>query len=678
MAQGKIGVTTDNIFPVIKKFLYSDHEIFLRELVSNAVDACQKLRTLSTFGDFKGELGKLQVEVKIDKEAGTLTISDNGVGLDADEVVRYINQIAFSGAEDFLKKYKDNANNIIGHFGLGFYSAFMVAKKVELRSLSYKEGSAPVKWECDGSPEYNLSAGDKTTRGTDVVLFIDDDDKQFLEQNRITELLQKYCRFLPIPVLTEREISSDKEKKTELYTVNATEPLWTKKPADLKDEDYMRFYHELMPGMPDPMFWIHLNVDYPFTLTGILYFPKVNSNIDLQRNRIQLYCNSVYVTDQVEGVVPEFMTLMQGVIDSPDIPLNVSRSYLQADSAVKKISAYISKKVADKLDKMLRDDRSAFENKWDDIEIFIDYGMLTDPKFCDAALKFYLLKDSDDKYFTLDEYRELTRTEQTDNTNTLVWLYANDPEQQYSYIEAAKAKGYNVLIMQGQLDNHIISLLEQKLDNTRLIRVDSESVDKLIVKADSKKADLTPFQTEVMSIMFRSCMPHIEKAEFIIGFDALGEADAPATVTQNEFMRRMKEMQAMQPGMSSYFGELPTSYTLSLNTENLAVKHIVDLATSSLDSRVAPIRADIEILEKEIADKAKNEDKKATEPDPEKAEREKKINDFRKEEEKIVSEYAAQQPEVRQIIDLALLRAGLLKGSALVEFITRCENNLHH
>lgn len=671
MAQGKIGVTTDNIFPVIKKFLYSDHEIFLRELVSNGVDACQKLRTLAGFGDFKGELGTLQVTVKIDKEAGTLTISDNGIGLDADEVDRYINQIAFSGAEDFLKKYSENANSIIGHFGLGFYSAFMVAKKVELISLSYKEGAKGVKWVCDGSPEYQLDEYDKQTRGTDVILYIDDDDKQFLEQTRIDGLLKKYCRFLPIPVLTA------KADGKELYTVNATEPLWTRKPAELTDEDYMKFYHELMPGLEDPEFYIHLNVDYPFTLTGVLYFPHVSSNIELQRNHIQLYCNSVYVTDQVEGVVPEFMTLMQGVIDSPDIPLNVSRSYLQADTAVKKISAYISKKVAEKLAKMQSDDRKAFEARWPGIQIFIDYGMLTDAKFCDAAMKFYLLQDVEKQYFTLDEYKKLTEATQTDSSDTLIWLYATDPQAQYSYIEAAKAKGYNVLLMDGQLSAHIISMLESKLDKTRMVRVDSDNIDNLIVKTDTKKAELTPLQADVLSGIFRSQMPKIEKAEFMVTFSATGEEDAPAMITQNEFMRRMREMSAMQPAMAGLYGEMPSAYSLQLNTLNPAVRHIIELATSSLESRISPIRAQIDILNKEAEEERKNSEKEkeattvATNP-----ERDKKLADLRAEEEKIVADYAKEQPEVRQIIDLSLLRAGLLKGENLDAFIKACYSSL--
>lgn len=669
MAQGKIGVTTENIFPVIKKFLYSDHEIFLRELVSNAVDACQKLRTLAGFGDFKGELGELQVHVKIDKEAGTLTVSDNGIGLDTEEVDRYINQIAFSGAEDFLKKYRDTANSIIGHFGLGFYSAFMVAKKVTIRSLSYKEGAKGVCWTCDGSPEYSMTECDKATRGTDIILEIDDDDKEFLEQARIDALLKKYCRFLPIPVMTAKP-GDDKAE----YTVNATEPLWTRKPAELTDEDYMRFYRELMPGMPDPEFYIHLNVDYPFTLTGVLYFPHVSSNIDLQRNRIQLYCNSVYVTDQVEGVVPEFMTLMQGVIDSPDIPLNVSRSYLQADTAVKKISAYISKKVAEKLQKMLLDDRKGFENRWPAIQVFIDYGMLTDAKFCDAAMKFYLLRDTEGQYFTLDEYRALTSGEQTDNTDTLVWLYATNPKTQYGYISDARAKGYSVLLMDDQLTGHIISLLENKLDKTRLVRVDSDSVDNLIVKTDTRKADLTPMQADVLSTIFRSRLPKIEKTEFIVTFSALGEKDAPAVVTQNEFMRRMKEMSAMQPGLAGFYGEMPSTYTLQVNTLNPAVKRITDLASSSLDERIAPIRAQVDLLNKEIEEEQKkqkeNGDKKADDVVDE--EREKKIAELRGRQDDLVSKYAQEQPAVRMIIDLALLRAGMLSGEELDGFIRGC------
>ncbi|MDE6577378.1 MAG: molecular chaperone HtpG, partial [Muribaculaceae bacterium] len=607
MATGKIGVTTENIFPIIKKFLYSDHEIFLRELVSNAIDATQKLKTLSSFGEFKGELGEMNVKVKIDKEAGTLTISDHGIGMDADDIEKYINQIAFSGAEEFLQKYKDTANSIIGHFGLGFYSAFMVSKKVVIKSLSYKEGAKAVEWECDGSPEYEMKEIEKTDRGTDVILYIDDDNKEFLEQARIDNLLKKYCRFLPVPVISGKEqewkdgkyVDTDKDK-----IINASEPLWTKKPTELTDKDYLEFYHELMPGMEDPMFWIHLNVDYPFTLTGILYFPKIRNNFDIQKNRIQLYCNQVYVTDQVEGVVPEFMTLMQGVIDSPDIPLNVSRSYLQADQQVKKISSYISKKVAEKLDKMFTSDRKEFEEKWDDIKVFIEYGMLTDEKFFESAKKFFLLKDVNGVDYTLEEYKKLVESEQTDKDNNIIYLYATDKTAQYTYIKAAEDKGYNVLLMDGQLDNHIIGLLEQKLEKIRFVRVDSDIPERLIVKTDSKDAGLTPLQTDVMTTIFKSQIPDVEKAQFIINFAELNPTDAPATVTQNEFMRRMKEMAQMQPG-SSFYGQMPDNYELIVNTAQPAVKKIIDLATSSLQDRVAPLRAEIETLNKEISDAQK-------------------------------------------------------------------------
>ena len=548
MATGKIGVTTENIFPVIKIFLYSDHEIFLRELVSNAIDATQKLKTLASFGEFKGTLGEMNVKVSIDKEAGTLTISDHGIGMDAEDIDKYINQIAFSGAEEFLEKYKDTANSIIGHFGLGFYSAFMVSKKVEIRSLSYKEGAKAVEWICDGSPEYEMKEIEKSERGTDVILYIDDDNKEFLEQVRIDTLLKKYCRFLPVPVISGKVqewkdgkyVDTDKDK-----VINATEPLWTKKPSELTDKDYLEFYHELMPGQEDPMFWIHLNVDYPFNLTGILYFPKIKSNIDMQRNRIQLYCNQVYVTDQVEGVVPEFMMLMQGVIDSPDIPLNVSRSYLQADQQVKKISSYISKKVAEKLDKMFKEDRKSFEDKWDDIEVFIKYGMLTDEKFFESAKKFFLLKDVNDKYYTLEEYRTLVEPTQTDKEGNVVYIYATDKTAQYAYIQGAEEKGYNVLLMDGQLDNHIIGLLESKLEKTRFVRVDSDTPERLIPKADDKKADLTPLQADLLTGIFRAELPTVEKANFIVEYTALSPNDVPATVTQNEMMRRMKDMAAM-------------------------------------------------------------------------------------------------------------------------------------
>ena len=672
MATGKIGVTTENIFPIIKKFLYSDHEIFLRELVSNAIDATQKLKTLSSFGEFKGELGELNVKVIVDKEAGTLTIRDHGIGMDEGDIQKYINQIAFSGAEEFLAKYKDTANSIIGHFGLGFYSAFMVSKKVVIKSLSYKEGAKGVEWSCDGSPEFEMKEIDKADRGTDVILFIDDDNKEFLEQARIDTLLKKYCRFLPVPVVSGKEqewkdgkyVDTDKDR-----VINASEPLWTKKPSELTDEDYLKFYHELMPGNEDPMFWIHLNVDYPFTLTGILYFPKIRTNFDVQKNRIQLYCNQVYVTDQVEGVVPEFMTLMQGVIDSPDIPLNVSRSYLQADQQVKKISSYISKKVAEKLDKMFKDDRKEFEEKWDDIKVFIEYGMLTDEKFSESAKKFFLLKDVNNAYYTLVDYRKLVEAEQTDKDNTVIYLYATDKTEQFTYVKAAEDKGYNVLLMDGQLDPHIIGLLEQKNEKTRFVRVDSDIPERLIVKNDTKDAGLTPLQTDVMSTLVRTQIPEVEKAQFIVSFAALTPGDAPATVTQNEFMRRMKEMAAMQPG-GGFYGQMPDNYELIVNTSQPVVKKIVELATSSLENEVTPVRSEIETLNNEItAARKEAADKKETAPDL--SEKENKVAELRKKEEEIISGYAKTQPEVRQIIDLALLQSNLLKGESLNAFIKR-------
>lgn len=676
MATGKIGVTTENIFPVIKKFLYSDHEIFLRELVSNAIDATQKLKTLSSFGEFKGELGEMNVKVSVDKEKGTLTVSDHGIGMDAEDVDRYINQIAFSDAEEFLEKYKDNANSIIGHFGLGFYSAFMVSKKVVIRSLSYKEGAKGVEWSCDGSPEYEMKETDKTGRGTDIILYIDDDNKEFLEQTRIDNLLKKYCRFLPVPVISGKEqewkdgkyVDTDKDR-----VINATEPLWTKKPSELTDEDYLRFYHELRPGEEDPMFWIHLNVDYPFTLTGILYFPKIKSNIDIQRNRIQLYCNQVYVTDQVEGVVPEFMMLMQGVIDSPDIPLNVSRSYLQADQQVKKISSYISKKVAEKLDRMFKDDRKEFEKKWDDIEVFIKYGMLTDEKFYESAKKFFLLKDVNGNYYTLDEYRTLVEAAQTDKEGTVVYLYASDKTSQYAYIQGAEEKGYNVLLLDGQLDRHAVGMLESKLEKTRFVRVDSDTPERLIRKDDDKKADLSPLQADMLTTIFRTQMPEVKDTNFIVEYNALSEKDAPAVITQNEMMRRMKDMAELQPGMN-FYGQMPDMYSLVVNTCQPAVKRILKDAEESVESVVRPIRDEIESFNSQISDLRKRlEDKDADKEAINKqvSDLEAEVGKSREKEEAVIKEYAAGVANVKQIIDLALLQSGLLKGEALSAFIRR-------
>lgn len=673
--KGSIGVTTDNIFPVIKKFLYSDHEIFLRELVSNAVDATQKLKTLSSFGEFKGELGEMNVKVAVNKEAGTLTVSDRGIGMTSEDIDKYINQIAFSGAEEFLEKYKDNANAIIGHFGLGFYSAFMVAKKVEIISLSYKEGAEAVKWSCDGSPEFTMEKAEKADRGTDIVLYIDDENKKFLEQNEIDLLLKKYCRFLPVPVISgfEKEWKDGKYVNTDRpNVVNITEPTWSKKPSELTDEDYRNFYHDLYPGQEDPLFWIHLNVDYPFNLTGILFFPKIKNNFEITKNRIQLYCNQVYVTDSVEGVVPEFMMLLQGVIDSPDIPLNVSRSYLQADTAVKKISGYITKKVASRLEEIFKNDRADFEKKWDDIKIFIEYGMLTDQKFCDAAMKFVLLKDTEGKHYTLDEYRTLIEGTQTDKDGNVVYIYTNDPVAQYTYIKAATDKGYNVLLMDGQLDSHFIGLLESKLGKARFVRVDADVVDNLIPKADKKEADLTAQQRDMLTEIFRSQLPKVDKANFLVTFEALSSSANPILITQDEYMRRMKDMAAMQPGMS-FYGELPDSYNLIVNTESPVTRRIMEAADADLMPKLKPVMDNIAKFNSEAEEIRKSA--KDGKLDDNQQSQVKKLDDDvasqRNEENRLSKEYASSQPLVRQAIDLALLANGLLRGHDLDEFIRR-------
>ncbi len=665
MQTGKIGVTTENIFPVIKKFLYSDNEIFLRELVSNAIDATQKIKTLSSFGEFKGDLGVMDVRVTIDKENGTLTVSDRGIGMTAEDIEKYINQIAFSGAEEFLNKYKDNASSIIGHFGLGFYSAFMVAKKVQIRSLSYKEGSSAVFWECDGSPEYTMASTEKTDRGTDIILYIDDENKEFLDQSRIDSLLKKYCRFLPVPVISGKEqewkdgkmVDTDRDR-----VINNTEPQWMKKPSELTDEDYRNFYRELYPGQEDPLFWIHLNVDYPFTLTGILFFPKIKNNFELNKNRIQLYCNQVYVTDSVEGVVPDFLMLLQGVIDSPDIPLNVSRSYLQSDSAVKKISSYITKKVSSRLDEIFKNSRQEYEQKWDDIKIFIEYGMLTDEKFCDAAMKFVLVKDTDNKYYTLDEYLTLVEAAQTDKDQNIIYLYATDPVAQYTYINAAMDKGYNVLLMDGQLDSHFIGMLEQKLQKTQFVRVDSDVIDNLIRKSDRREADITPLQRNIMTTLFQSQLPKDDKVNFLVSFEALSPTDMPILITQNEYMRRMKDMAALQPGMS-FYGELPDSYNLTVNTTHPLVERIRDKATLALSDKVSPIADKIDADNAKInaIHDATNGNKPTDEQSEELKSLEGSVAASREEQNKIISDYASQQSDVNQLIDLALLGNGLLR-----------------
>lgn len=672
MQKGTIGVTTENIFPVIKKFLYSDHEIFLREMISNAVDATQKLKALSSIGEFKGETGVLDVRVSIDKEAGTLTISDRGIGMTADDIDKYINQIAFSGAEEFLKKYKDSAATIIGHFGLGFYSAFMVSKKVAIVSLSYKEGAKAVRWECDGSPEYTMVDADKAERGTDIVLYIDDDDKEFLEQTRVEALLKKYCRFLPIPVIfgKEQEWKDGKMVDTDCdHVINNTEPSWIKKPSELTDKDYLAFYHELYPGQDDPLFWIHLNVDYPFTLTGILFFPKLKNNFEITKNRIQLYSNQVYVTDSVEGVVPDFMMLLQGVIDSPDIPLNVSRSYLQSDGAVKKISSYITKKVSSRLEEIFRKDRADFEKKWDDIRIFIEYGMLTDEKFCETALKFCLLKDTEGKHFTLNEYKILVQPEQTDKDGNIVYLYTTDVEAQYSYVKAAKDKGYSVIVLDGQLDSHFVGLLENKLEKTKLVRVDSDIIDNLIPKAEHKGVELSAVQRNIYTTLFRSQLPKDEKVNYMVSFEAISPESAPIVLTQNEYMRRMKDMAALQPGMS-FYGEMPDSYSVIINISNPVVERVTKAADDALEPKIAPLVHKVEDDEKALSELRGKED--------ENKEEQKRIRELedatksvRDEQEKMVSEYAASQPIVKQLIDLALLGNGMLKGEALNAFINK-------
>ena len=673
--KGSIGVTTENIFPVIKKFLYSDQEIFLRELVSNAIDATQKLKTLSSFGEYKGELGEMNVKVTVDPAAGTLTVSDHGIGMTAEDIEKYINQIAFSGAEEFLEKYKDNANAIIGHFGLGFYSAFMVAKKVEIRSLSYKDGAVAVKWECDGSPEYSMETIEKAERGTDIILYIDDESKKFLEQSEIDSLLKKYCRFLPVPVISgfEQEWKDNKMVDTDRpKVINNTEPAWTKKPAELTDEDYRNFYHELYPGQEDPLFWIHLNVDYPFNLTGILFFPKIKNNFEVTKNRIQLYCNQVYVTDSVEGVVPEFMMLLQGVIDSPDIPLNVSRSYLQSDTAVKKISGYITKKVASRLEEIFKNDREDFEKKWDDIRIFIEYGMLTDDKFCDAAMKFVLLKDTEGKYFTLEQYRTLIESAQTDKDGNVVYLYTTDPVAQDSYIKTATDRGYDVLLMDGQLDSHFIGLLETKLEKSRFVRVDSDIIDNLIPSSDRKTVEMPSDKREMLASLFRSQLPKVDKAEFIVSFEALSPEANPVLITQSEYMRRMKEMAAMQPGMS-FYSELPDSYNLIVNTEQPAIKKIIESADTTLMPKIVPLNAIIkENNDKISAIRSGAKDGKLSDEDNNLIKNlDETVTHNRHESEKEIKAFGETEPLIKQTIDLALLANGLLKGSELSEFITR-------
>ena len=678
MQKGNIGVTTENIFPIIKKFLYSDHEIFLRELVSNAVDATQKLKTLAAKSDFKGELGDLTVRVKADKENGTITISDRGIGLTAEEIDKYINQIAFSGANDFLAKYKEDANAIIGHFGLGFYSAFMVSKKVEIITRSYREGAQAVKWTCDGSPEFTLEDTEKADRGTDIVLYIDDDCKEFLEDAKIQALLTKYCRFLPVSIAfgKKKEWKDGKQVETEEDNlINDTCPIWTKQPSELKDEDYKNFYRALYPMSDEPLFWIHLNVDYPFNLTGVLYFPKIKSNIDLQKNKIQLYCNQVYVTDSVEGIVPDFLTLLHGVIDSPDIPLNVSRSYLQSDSNVKKISTYITKKVADRLQSIFKSDRKEFESKWDDLKLFINYGMLTQDDFYTKAEKFALLKDTDSHYYTFEEYNTLIKDNQTDKDGNLIYLYANNTDEQYTYIAAAKDKGYNVLLMDGQLDVPMINKLEQKLEKSRFTRVDSDVIDRLIVKDEQKGEKLPQDKQEILSTVFNGQLPKLNKTEFHVEVEPLGETAAPVIITQSEYMRRMKDMASIQPGMS-FYGEMPDMFSMVLNSDHKLVKQVLDDAESACAEKLVPVESEIAMLklrETELhkAHEGKKDEEIPTTEKDELKDVEQKLTEQKQQKDAIVNSYAANNKIVHQLIDLALLQNNMLKGEALNNFVKR-------
>ncbi len=676
MQTGKIGVTTENIFPIIKKFLYSDHEIFLRELISNAIDATQKLKTLASVGDFKGELGDLTVRVKVDKKAGTLTISDSGVGMTAEEIERYINQIAFSGAEEFLEKYKAQANGIIGHFGLGFYSSFMVSDRVEIITRSWQDGAKAVKWSCDGTPEYEIEDAERDARGTDIVLHISDDSKEFLEEPRIEELLRKYCRFLPIPIAfgTEKEWKDGKEVDTgKDRIINDTNPLWTRKPAELKDEDYQKFYRELYPAQEEPLFYIHLNVDYPFNLTGILYFPRIKTNFDIQKNKIQLYCNQVYVTDSVEGIVPEFLTLLHGVIDSPDIPLNVSRSYLQSDSNVKKISTHITKKVADRLQEIFKNDREQFEKKWDDLKLFITFGMITDDKFYERAEKFALFKNVDGKYFTFEEYEKLVKDSQTDKNKTLVYLYASDKDDQHSYIEEARARGYDVLLMDGQLDPHFINTLETKLKDTRFARVDSDVIDKLIVKEDRKEVSLPVEEQADLRAVFEGAVP--SDNHYWVTFEELGENASPVVITQSEFMRRMKDMAAMSP-TSSFYGSMPGSRNLVVNVSHPLVKAVIEAKSkqlgdklNELNDKIKPVKAKVEELEK--AQKGKKDDEIPQADKDALAEAEKDLDKLEEERSVVLKSFGKDNKLVKQLIDLALLANNMLKGEDLSRFVKR-------